>query len=144
MATRSGLRLGVYWSPKGSGIDSAISETISSALRLDYLAVPVIFAYAPRPQHCWSPLLLGGMEYAYLVKAHWFKNDMNSGESESDITSNLRRWDVAPVLAIGISGPMGLEFEVRHTWGVRELGRGWTYARTRSLWAIATVWFDSM
>jgi hypothetical protein len=140
VSQRLAIRSGLYWLPDGSGLDSPIPETTSAALRLNYIAVPIGVTYRPRPDR--FPLhLYGALQWVYLINARWLEKDMNGGDSDLDVTADMRRWDVAPVLGIGVLTAGGFELALQHSWGLRS---PWKVGdiENRSLWLLGTLWFD--
>jgi hypothetical protein len=134
-----GLRSGLYWRPNGSGLFSVFPEITSLALRLDYIALPVGITYALSG----LPLLAyGALEPSYLVRAQLLVNDLNSGRSEADVTDQMNRWDIAPVLGLAVFTKHGFELALQHSWGLRSVYKESGDRKNRSLWLLGTLWID--
>ena len=139
---RVAVRSGLYWRPNGSGLSSWIPETISLALRLDYIALPVGVTYQIQ-SISWLPLLAyGALESSYLIRARQLDDDMNAGQSETDVTDQMNRWDIAPVLGLAIFTTSGFELALQHSWGLRSVYKDSGDLKNRSLWLLGTMWID--
>ena len=143
LGPRMGVRSGLYWSPKGSRYEPTYAYPISQALRLNTVAVPVGLTYRHWPKSRLPLLVYGAVEWSYLVSARRFENDdTNLGEStEADVADSIRRWDVAPLVGVGICASDGVELAVQHSWGLRSVEKGSTLMN-RSFWVLGTLWFD--
>jgi len=136
------MRSGLYWRPNGSGLSGGTPETISLALRLDYVALPVGATYRLTSISGLQLLAYGAMEAAYLVKARQLEDDMNTGESERDVTDQMQRWDLAPVLGLAVFTTNGFEVALQHSWGLLNVYENNGDLKNRSLWLLGTLWID--
>jgi len=136
------MRSGLYWRPNGSGLSSGIPETISLALRLDYVALPVGVTYRLASISRLQLLVYGAIEGSYLVQAHEVEDDMNTGETETDVTDQMQRWDIAPVLGLTVFTRSGFELAVQHSWGLLNVYKDSGDLKNRSLWLLGTLWID--
>lgn len=142
VARRVGIRSGVYWRPNGSQLESAIPEYNSMALRFNYIALPLGARYQLYSNDRLRLLGLGSMEWSYLVDAHQTIGDMNTGKIESEVTSQMQTWDLAPVLGIALATTGGFELGVQYSWGLRHVHKDWGDLKNRSLWLLGTLWVD--
>ena len=87
-------------------------------------------------------LAYGALEGAYLVRARQLEDDMNTGPSEKDITDQMQRWDLAPVLGLTVFTASGFELAVQHSWGLLNVYEDNGDLKNRSLWLLGTLWID--
>lgn len=136
------IRSGLYWRPNGSGLSGGTPETISLALRLDYLALPVGTTYRLGSIGGLQLLAYGAMEAAYLVGARQLEDEMNTGSSETDVTDQMHRWDLAPILGLAVFTTSGFEVALQHSWGLFNVYENNGELKNRSLWLLGTLWID--
>src|SRR5262245_26831843 len=136
------VRSGLYWRPNGSGLSSGNPETVSLALRSDYVAWPVGMTYRIRSIGRLSVLAYGALEPSYLVGATQVEDDMNSGSSETEVTDRMNRWDIAPVLGLSVSMSNEFELGLQHSWGLMDVYKEAGDLKNRSLWLLGTLWID--
>ena len=136
------VRSGLSWRPNGSGLSGGTPETISLALRFDYIAVPFGATYRFHSTKRVNLFAYGAAEWSYLVKAVQITDDMNEGTTESEVTDSMNSWDIAPVLGIAMSTASGFEIALQHSWGLRSVYKDSGDLKNRSLWLLGTMWID--